>query len=673
MSKSVRMFRTKTLMTLLPLLAAGEATAQMLGVLNPGTWDGTLEVSAGFGRDLMRSDGVAEPAFSQRNTSELLTIRNNAFSVLDPALLSGSVGITLGMEQEHASALDTATNVNSKILGYSFDSSLLNDLPYGGALFANRSRTLTIQPFGHVETTTTNRGFSMRLNEGSPLKDMGLPYLSGTVQMEEQHLQELSTSALGLGVSAQDQMRKTLSTEGHKGFETADLDWQGEVDDIKDQFVENGSYRSKAASLNYGLDFGSTLNRRWDSRMSYLSREGTSPMSLFSMNEGLHIGLQSNLSTDYSYQLTRLDTLNIPSQSQVGSFSMQYQPYQNLGASVSLQHQQQPYGKIDVAGEALNYRYQHSLPWQGKLLVGLKDGYQLTDTQIQSTLVNVIDEAQIAPAAFGAGAGFLLNQSFALPASIVVVDTRGGARLSTTRGVDYELLQVAGQTTVIPLLTSAIIMVGDPLAVSYTYEIAPSLKYVTATRSASVAMDFGWISFSVARDESDVKLLSGVDSLFLPDFHNDSAHLDLHGVWDRFQGSAGISYLNSRSTLISYVERRYFQNATYQYARNLGFTLNSDWTLTDYQLPVAHLSDSRATSLTANWTLENGLTMSAHTGLRYLNDTLLPTETVSDAGVRGRLKYGKLLMTSDFSFNRRIRDGMELNNWQVDITVSRGL
>jgi hypothetical protein len=673
MSKSACLFLARVLLTLLPLLAAGEAAAQALGIVNLGTWDGTLDTSVGYSRDLISYNGVAGPAFSQRNTSELLNIRNNGFFVLDPALLSGSVGVTLGMEQERASSSGYTTNVDSKIRGYSIGTSLLNDLPYGGGLFANRSQTMTIEPFGHVDTTTTNRGFTARLNEGSPLRDLGLPYLSGTVQMEQQHLQEISTSVLGQGASVQDQMRKTLSAQGHKGFETADLDCQGEVDDIEDQFVANGSYRSKAASLMYGVDFGPTLNRRLDSRMSYLGREGVAPMSLFSLNENLGVGIFNNLSANYGYQLTRLDALNISSLGQVGSFGLQYQPYQNLGASVSLQHQQQPYGTIDVAGGALAYHFERSLPWQGKLLVRLNGGDSLTDTHIQSSLANITDEAHVAPAAFGAGAGFMLNQSFALPASIVVVDTRGGALLQTVLGIDYELLQVGGQTTVIPLLTSTIIRPGDPMAVSYTYKIAPSLKYLTATKSASVTTNFGWISFNVTHNQSDVTLLAGDNSLFLPYFRNDSARMDLHGNWDSIQGAAGTSYLNSRSTMMSYVEQRYYQNVTYQYASNLGVTINSEWTLTDYQIPAAHQSDARSTNLTANWIVDSGLMVSAHTGFRYLVDTSMPTETVSDAGLRGRLSYGKLSVLSDLLFNRRVRDGAELSNWQVKLTVSRGL
>ena len=671
MGKRARRFRGRPLI-LLALLAGGRVAAQTLGILVPGSWDGSVQATYSLSRDSVSTDGIAEPPLTQRSTSQQFTIRNNGFYVLAPELLTGSLGLTLGLDQQKASSGESVESVKSKLLGYSFDAGILNDLPYGGSLFANRSRSTTLQPFGRVETLTTTRGATLRLNEGSPLKDLGFPYLSATLRLEHQHLQQLSSSALGLGSSRQDELRDTLSHIGHKGYETADLDWQFEFNNIKDRVAKNGSYRGKSASLSYSGDFGPTLNRRWDSRINYMSRVGSSSLSLLSVNEHLHIAHQSNLSTDYAYQLSRLETaLSGPSLSQSGSMTAQYQPYQNLGGFALVKRQLLPSGRIDNLAGGFKYRYEHSLPWQGKLVLGADGSYQLTDTHMVGTQVNVTDETQAAPAALGAGAGFLLNQAFAVTASILVVDTRNGARLPTELGVDYELVQEGNLTRIVPLLTSSVILAGDPLAVSYTYAIAPSLKYGTASKALRATMNFGWISLSAAHNESKVNLLGGEDSRFLQSFRNDSAQVDLHGTWKTLQGGLGSAYLRSRATQLSYTERRYYQSATYKVAPNLGLSVNSDWTLTNYQLP-SRRSDARATNLTANWA-DGGLSVNAHAGLRYLKSNLQPTETVSEAGLRAQLKYGQLLLTSAFSLTQRIRGGSELNNWQLSFVAVRNL
>lgn len=671
MGKNVRMAGGKTLMALLSLLAAGEAAAQTLGVLTLGSWEGSVQASYGLSHDLISADAASASRFAQRNTGESLSIRNSGFSVLDPGLLTGSLGLTLGLEQNTESSVGAPTRDRSRVLGYSLDADILNVLPYGGGLFANRSHSLSFQPFGRVETTSANRGLSMRLNEGSPLRDIGYPYLSANLRLEQQRLQEIATSALNQN-SQHDEVRNSLSQEGHKGSENSDLDWHYEFNDVQEPSTAHGSYRSQTANLGYSRDFGPTLNRRWDSRLAYFNRVGSTSLALLTMSERLHLAHWSNLSTDYNYQLSRIETQLGPSLSQSGAFSVQYQPYQNLGSRASLQRQEQPAGQIDALAGGVNYHYQQPLPWQGLLVVAASGGYQLVDTHINATQASVNDEAQAAPAALGAGAGFLLDQAYAVATSIVVVDTRGGGRLPTVADVDYQLVPEGNLIRIVPLLTSAVIRAGDPLAVSYTYAIPPSLKYATTSKSASAGLNFRWLSFSVAHSESAVTLLSGNGSGFLQSARSDSAQVDAHGRWRALQGAAGAAFQRSDATLVSFTQQRYYQSATYQYARNLGFSLDADWTLANYRLP-ARSSDARGAHLSADWYVPGGWIVNALVGRRYLKDSAQPSETVSNEGLRAQMKYGKLSLTSAFTANQRIRGGSQLSNWRIDLSVMRDL
>jgi len=676
MSRNPPMIRGKTpalLVTLVTLLAAGEAAAQSLRYLNLGTWEGSVQADYGLGQDQISSDTTPSSSFSQRNAGETFSVRNSGFSVLDPDLLTGSLGLTLGLTQDNENSAGIISKGRSKLLGYSFDADILNVLPYGGALFANRSRSTSFQPFGRVDTTSSNRGLSLRLNEGSPLRDMGFPYLSANLQLEQQRIQEISSSALGQSYQ-HSEVRNSLSQQGHKGSENSDLDWHYDLNEVQDPSFSSGNYRSRSANLGYSQDFGAALNRRWDSRLAYYNRVGSTSMSQFSMGEHLHLAHWSNLATDYSYQLSRLQTeAFLPSLSQSGAFSVQYQPYQNLNSYASAQRQLQPAGQIDAYAGGLSYHYQHPLPWQGVLTLGSSGSYQLVDTHIFATQANITDEAQVAPQQNAPlGTGFLLNQAYVAAASIVVVDNRDGLRLPTVAGVDYLVVPQGSQTLIVPQLTVNGIRANDPLEVSYTYAIPPSMKYATTAKSASAGMNFHWISFAVAHSESAVTLLSGNGSGFLQSSRNDRAQVDVNGHWQKLQGTAGAAFERSEATLLSYTQQRYYQSATYQYSRNLGLALNTDWTVANYQMP-ARTSDTRGVNLTANWYAPGGWIVNALAGRRYLTDSAQPSETVSNEGLRAQMKYGKLSFTSAFTANQRIRGGSRMSNWRIDFSVTREL
>lgn len=678
-------------MTLL-LLARGHAVAQSTPPTNPdnsnglvgalrgfrfdpgwlhlGTWEGSVETDYGTGHDLTRSDTGSDLAFARHHTAERVSIRNSGFYLIDPALASGSLGLTFGLLRDHSSSnAGPATSSRANLVGYSFDTTILGELPYSGTLHANRSQSISSQPFGRVESAYESRGAALRLSENSPLRDWGYPYLSGNLRVEQQHTQETSTSVLGQ-TFRRDETRNTISQDGHKGFETADLDWRYEFNQFKNPVFPQGDYHSHLANLGYSRDFGPGLNRRWDSRISYNARYGTIPFSLFTANEALRIEHNTNLATSYNYFATRTQTAAGSALSQTGSAQVLYRPFRNLAAQMSETHQVLPAGARNILAGGLNYNYQRRLPWSGSLSAHAATDYTVVDSHLNAALIGVNDEAHATPAALGAGAGFLLDQAFVATSTIVVVDTRGGSRLSTSLGIDYDVVADGNSIRVMPLPTSAVIQAGDPLAVSYSYRLDPSLKYSTGSRSVGATMDYRWIVLSVDHAQSEQKAISGLDNGFLQNTRNDSAGLDLRGAWRKVQGQAGVSSARYDSTRIAYTQRRAYQNASYRPRPNFGLAFNADWTATDYTLP-ARRSDTRSAQFVLDWNTPGGWTTSALLGRRLLKDSALPGETITEASLRAQLKYGKILLMSAFTFNDRIRGGYQMNNWRADLSATR--
>ena len=664
--------RGRATIFVLSLLVSGETAAQSLSDLHLGRWGGSLDMAYGTDRQETRSgDGSAGIDSARRRMQERMTIRNEGFSFLDPRVFSGNLGLTFGLVQDQDNTNGTVSSRRAKLTGYAFDSSLFSAFPYNGTLYANRTQNFLTQPFGRTDVAFENRGATFRLREDSPLRDWGLPFLSANLRAEQQHVKETTTSVLGQSFR-RDEIRNVLSLDSHKGFETADLDVRYEFNDLENSSLPSASFQSQTANLNYSRDFGPLLNRRSDTRFFYYTRSGASKFSIFNADQRLRVEHQKNLSTSYSYLLAKTDTQAGATTSQNGAFDLRHKPYRDLitNAQMSARRQETPAGTRDGYAGQLALQYHRQLPGNGTAFANASGRRQLDDNRLRASQIVVTDEAQGAPTPLGAGAGFPLNQSFVVASSIVVVDTRGGARLATTLGTDYDVVVEGNLIRIVPLPTSAVILAGDPLALSYTYELDPSLKYSTDSRSLGGGVDFRWIAFSYAHEQSAQKLISGLDSRFLQDTRKDSAQFDLRGAWKTFQAQAGAGYVSYDSTRLAYTQHRYTQLASYRPTRNLVLALNSDLTLSDFKLP-AHQTDSRSVRLTLDWYAPWGWTTTAFAGQRVYKDTLQPAETITEVGLRARLSYGKLDISTAFTASDRMRGGFQTSSWRLDLLATR--
>lgn len=683
---------------LLLSMLASQAAAQMAWTdyqwLSPGTWSGSVEYDTGFSGDSSTSDGVST-TFKQHNNNYILNLQNAGFSVLDPSLITGTLGLTLGMNDDTSKTQGASSTVSSGLLGYSFQAEVLNDTPYGGALFANKSKTNTMQAFGRQEINTSYRGLSLRLNEGSPLKDMGLPYLSANFRLEQQELDQLSTSALNQNYQYSES-RKSLVQDGHKGGVSSDLNWRFEVNDVHLPLNPDGDNRNMSAGLDYSIDFGERLNRRWDSHINYSDRTGATELynlSTRSISEALQVTHLNNLSSSYSYQRMEVVTRGISSVNQTGAMSVQYQPYQNLSTSASLQRQSASTGVVDSGSLGFGYQYQHALPWQGRLHFTTSGSYGLTrNTNTTGATTGRVDfEAH--PLKFDPLAVNLeitLGQRFvdtAVPIGVYAVNSKlnlieaalvacPGSTLPNDGTCDY-IVETLGNQTVIRLNPLSTTLTGlantvDTLAVSYLYNVPPSQTYDSVSSSSTLALDYNWIIFTLAHTQSKMSLRSEGDSAFLQSGSQNRAQVDLHGDWHQIQGAAGASYQVSNDTLLTTRQSRYYGSASYPYSYALSLALNADLMMNEFQNPDRS-SDTYSLRASMNWRPMNDLSVSAYLARRSSSDSRQETETVNEANLKAQLRYGKIRLASSLSLNNRVRGSSELNNWRIDLNLLRDL
>ena len=457
---SAAQFRT---MLVLTLLVSESGWGQSLSDLHLGTWGGSLKIDYELDhQNALSADGSADIDSKQRTTREGVTLRNEGFYFIDPRLAAGNLDLTFELVQDRESGSGTTDSRKARLIGYSFDSTLFEPFPYNGRLYANRTQGLANQPFSRTTTAFENRGAALRLREDSPLRSHGLPYFSANASVEQQHTREATSSVTGQ-TFRNEERQNNLKLDAHNGFQTADLDVRYAWDQVKNVTSPQASFGSHTANLRYSQDFGPALNRRSDSNLSYFIRTGTSPSSVFAVNEALRIDHYSNLSSSYNYALTQNRTVLGTTVSQDESFQLRHQLYKNLTTTAQVTGLQQELSggrRTSFAGQ-LNFAYRRNLPWGGRVSASAGRRSQLDDNRLQVAQINVTDEAQTAPSFLGAGAGFLLSQPFVTGASVVVVDTRGGQRLPTTLGTDYEVLAEGNVTRIVPLPTSAVIQAGD--------------------------------------------------------------------------------------------------------------------------------------------------------------------------------------------------------------------
>lgn len=651
------------------VLASGEVVAQpWIGL---GTWDGALE--SGFALDRRETKGGSGSNTTSATTryDERLTVRNTGTYYLDPRLVSTSFSGSFGLFQEQDRFDKRESSTSGTLLGYTFDTVILSEKPYSASTFASRSENVISREFGgRSEISFENRGGTFRLREDSILQDLGVRYFSSVLGARQEFTKE-DTRVLGQTFK-RDETRTIITYEGSKGFETSDLSLRYEFTDLQDKGFGPGDFQSHSTDVGYSLDFGENLSRRWTSRLTYFTRSGLASNTFLSADEQLRIDHYDNLFTDYRYLLTRTETDAGATTTNTGSAKVQQRLYRNLTTAATAQASRQdlPNGERTNYYGQLELDYQRAVPGNGRVFAGAGGRYQIDDNQIARSRIDVVDESHAAPIPLGGSAGFLLGNPFVMVSTVVVVDTRGGARLPTTLGVDYLIVQEGDFTKIVPLAASPVILPGDPLAVTYSFDVAASLRFSTVFWHASLGADFRWIAMSFAHEQSDQSRLSGRDGRFLDDRMVDTARLDLRGDWERIAASSNAQYRVQDSTRLAFTSWQFGQALTVRPLADLVASLTAQETFTDFTIPKRR-STNLSTRGDLTWVPLAGLFVNGFASLIASEDSGLPSETIREAGVRIRWTRGKLDMAPTFTWVDRDRGTIRTTDVRIDFRITR--
>ncbi|HET9820226.1 MAG TPA: hypothetical protein VFQ16_00230 [Burkholderiaceae bacterium] len=637
-----------------------------------GNWSGALGLDVDDQRQKVDSPDSAPTRFGARFTGASLLLGNEGFYVIDPRLLVGRMGVRLRSDQASTDAAGATSRQRARMTDYNLDATVLSELPYVTTLFANRAHSTSTQALGGVtQVETANRGITFQLHENSILRDREwLPYFTAGARVLQERVQQ-QTRVSGQTFSRDDK-RDLVAITAHNGGETSDLDLSYEHANFSDFVSPAGSYGDRTAGLRYSLDFGPTLNRRWDAHVKYYDRHGSTSLTSLSADTLLAIEHHANLSSGYAYQLLKQTTRDGSATVHSGSAQLQHTLWSNLttGVMVSGVRQDVPGGKVASGSASLNFGYQHRLPGQGQLSMALGGSYGVTSTQVPAGFVPVLDSFYTAPPQFGAGAGFLLRDANIAVDSIVIVALKGGARVPTAPGVDYTV-EVTGQSTrILPLPTSAVIMPGDQLDVSYVYLVDPSVKYRNSSRSFSLGADWQWGGVNYSHEENQQSPFAGQASTLLLDVRRDTFRLALRQGWNELNASGSATVMNYSDTRYGYRQTSIVVRADYTLWSYLALSASADDSRTTYVRPD-RTTRTRSLSLSADWSGWDGWLARGYLSQRSSSDTQSVPERISEAGLKLNRRWTKLNLSASLALGQRERGPLRTQTANLHVAAIR--
>ncbi len=639
----------------------------------PGGWQGSVEGGYEFEDQQTSNDGAPSLSLIRSRYDERFDVRNQGYSLIDPRLLEGTAAFTMDFYQEQDKFAGRKENINGLLYGYDLSDTIFGEKAYTATIFSRRYEAQVSTNFaGQTDITGTNFGFTANLREYSFLREI-LPYFSSTLDAREEESNE-TTKQLGETYKL-DETRDIVDYSALKGFQTADLYFYYQFLDDRLTGTNKLAYQTNWATLNYSLDFGPGLHRRWDSRINYLARTGEISESYLWVEEVLRIDHFRNLSTTYQYLLNRSDIATVGTTTdQIAIFTLRHLLYRNLISSLTLEGEYEtlPGGRTYEYYPELDEDYTRKIPLGGTFYLAGDGLYEITNNSISGGRVNVTDEPHIADVH---GLGFFLKNPFVFQSTIVMFDTRGGGRIPTVLGVDYKVVTVGDLTQIVIIPTSIIIKPGDPLAVSYVYETVPSASYSTTSLTATVGVDFSWIDGSFGHQVIRQTLLSGQQSsaLFLYNVTSDTARGSVHKDWQLVGARADALYEDYNSSMLSFKLQNYGGHLFIRPGWKLMLTADANEILTDFSSPIKRHTSNQQFQLTLDRYTEGGNYWSVYGRMFQNQDTLFPTETNIQAGMLGRWMYGKIEVVPVFTWVNVKWGALRINDPRLQLRIIRYL
>lgn len=628
--------------------AAAPVTAQGLHL---GDWEGAVEVRAHQSSLEIETKSPSPIATDNENTrmEERITIRNRNAYLLDPKLMTLTLGGTFGLSQEQSEAKSSSSEFKDErdadLSGFDFFAGIFpgNDT-FSANLFANRNTFVqTRELAGRSDIEIENRGmmlFARRL------------YIPSTLSIRTEFNEQEARS--GSIVSRTDERRDIVSYDGRRGWENAQMVMRYQIVDKSDEVRRELDFKSEEGNLFTSVDFGPALNRRWDSRIRIFSREDFSEEDRVDVDQFMRLEHTDRLETGYRYFLSNTDRLGGEVSSQTASFFLNHRLYESLRTDFQLDSIDESF---DNGGRTLyrarsNFAYTKRLPLEGRLLAGLNVSTEKEDDDFSEAFVPQEQHTFGTPFAVSVA----LDNPNVVEGSVEVTKVANGEPVAgcTTfsvpvtliEGVDYTLQTVGNSTEIVPLpcsLTTPGLNAGDTIAVDYRFTRGGApVEFTTDTYRVSVSVDYRWIRPFFIHEQTNQELVAGSDGGFLTDRQADIVGLELRQSGRRLQSGLQVQIKDYQSEDQAFEELRTDAFLRYTLTAGLWLIVNARQSFTDFSFPEVRETDARVLRATLTYARSASLYAAVYATVEDFDDTLVQPQRTTEAGVEVRWQLGKL-------------------------------
>ena len=400
------------------------------------------------------------------------------------------------------------------------------------------------------------------------------------------------------------------------------------------------------------------------SRLSYSDRSGNFGSESFDWSESLRLRHREKVFSTLTYQLRRFETVAGQSRTQRSTWTYQHDLYESLETESRIEARRSDFdtGRSEALAGRFDVDYKKSIPG-GQLRLGISLGHESQNDSFERGETFVSRESHVARF----GEPFRLDRPRALLDGLLVVDAAGATVYLA--GIDYTASIVGVFVEVRPIPGGGI-GDGDTVLVDYRVEIGAETEFETLTTTTRAALDFGWIEPFASWQRRDDRIVSGVDIGLLDDLRVRAQGLRLRWKRARWAFTSHIENRTRRSRLLEFDEQSVQAQFTLKPHRAWTATLSASHRETDFTLP---LRETRLGAVRASldWRPRTGVSLELFGGERAWRDTLSRSEDFENAGLRARVKLGRLELVGTLAEWTRRRDDEEFESLRATLAITR--
>lgn len=641
----------------------------------PGSWSGSLETAGGYTRQDARSSDSRGSRFESLRTNEQLTLRNTGSYIYDPRLVTLSLGGTFSLFQERDNADGIRNEREGKLEGYDFFGDVLPGRTVSLNLFANRNEAVVARELaGHSNVRNENQGGTLFLRR------LRIPSSFGF----RRELREEETR-IGNTLARVEDERNIFTYEGERSWDGGRIDIRYQYVDFLDVTDPQLSFRNHEGSLTYAVDFGPEDNWHWETRLRGLDRGGIAALRIWDLDQLLRIDHTDDFRTEYRYLYIKTDVLTGSAITNRGAFALHHRLYESLATDFGVEgdFQEARGGEKDLYRGNLGFTYTKRLPANGRLNAGLNGNLQYQQNRFDDTEGFVPQETHAVSSPFAVP--FALRNLLVIPSSIVITKVSfgplppgclppTGPPTLLVQGRDFSVQTIGEITEIVPTPCSGLnpgINPGDTVAVNYQFSIPASFSIFGAGWRSAMNIDYRWIRPYFLHEETDQSLRSGRAGIFLEDQQSDTLGAEMHFNGDWYQTRFLAEGRRFRSDRQAFDLVRFGQALNFNILPNLYVGLSADQAVFKFTLPRRQDRSTFDGRVNLNLALNSELTVSAFFSTRRLEDSLLPDEQITSAGVKARWFFRRVEVNPSLEFTERSLGAGESKEYRVLLRIIR--